>query len=166
MKRNFFIICLVALIVCTSVFIVKLRENRHSLPNENKEYVNSNTETGNIPDGYNKFERYFSCDSIYEMSQEQAVQLLCEKIGTKDDGTFMFQPAVKPTGRNIGYNCETAGEYMGQQYFIVRIMWTNAEDSVWSTIGYICVSTDGKQICNVLENGSEEFLIGEAVWQK
>ena len=105
-------------------------------------------------------------DSIKGLSSEYAITLCQKVIGTKDDEHFMFQMAESHTGNHIGYRCDGAIEYDGKQYYVLRMLWSSVNDSVWSCIGFLGVSTNGNNICVLIEHSDGSYSVGKTLWEK
>lgn len=105
-------------------------------------------------------------DSVKSLSSDEAISLCQEVIGTKDDENFMFQVAEIHTGNDIGYRCDGAFESDDKQYYIISMLWTGANDSTWSTIGSLGVSSDGDEIYEVIVHGDGSCSLEKIIWEK
>lgn len=103
-------------------------------------------------------------DSIEGSTGDEALKL-CQKIlGVKDNESFMLKLAEEHTGRNIGYRCDGAVESNGVDYYIVCMLWSEDEDVLYSTIGYVGVSAAGDEIYEVFEHSDGSYSFGELLW--
>jgi len=81
-----------------------------------------------------------------------------DKIGVRDDENFIYILAEDHTGRSIGYHCDGAIEYDGKQYYAIRMLWTGDNEDLWSTIGFLGVSSDGNEIYEMYEHNDKYYL--------
>ena len=103
-------------------------------------------------------------NSIEGLTSLEAVTLCQKVLGEKDDENFIFQLAEVHTGRNIGYRCDGAVEYNEKQYYIVCVLWSDNEDIVWSTIGFLGVAANGNEIHDALRNSDGTYSLGKRLW--
>jgi len=103
-------------------------------------------------------------DSVKGITSEEALKLCQNNIGEIDDEKFIFQMAEIHTGRRIGYRCDGAMECSAEQYYIIRMLWTGDNDTIWSTIGFLGASADGNEIYEIHSHAGT-YSLGKLIWK-
>jgi len=105
-------------------------------------------------------------DSVNGLTSEKAVNFCQIVLGEKDDENFILQLAEVHTGRNIGYRCDGTIECNGNQYYIICILWSDNDDIVWSTIGFLGISANGSEIYDAFRHKDETYSLNEIIWSE
>ena len=154
MKRSLLALALVHVVLFTGCQQHRIANESVNMEPSKNAYDISNTTTK------------ISIDSVKGLSSDEVISICQKVIGIKDDENFMFQMAEKHTGRDIGYRCDGAFESDGKQYYILCMLWSNNDDSVWSSIGFLGVSSYGDKIHELFVHSDGSCSLGEIIWEK
>ncbi|MGM9552532.1 MAG: ankyrin repeat domain-containing protein [Clostridia bacterium] len=126
----------------------------------------NDAENSYVPSDAKNVANNIPVDSVEGITSSEAVRLCQSIFGNIDDETFMFKTAEVHTGRTIGYNLVGAVKYNEKQYFIVHMLWSDTDEMVWSTIGFLGVLANGSEIYEVFCHSDNTYSFGELLWEQ
>lgn len=124
----------------------------------------NDAENSHVPSNTKDVVSNIPVDSVEGITSSEAVRLCQSIFGNIDDETFMFKMAEVHTERTIGYNLVGAVKYNEKQYFIVNMLWSDKDEIVWSTIGFLGVLANGSEIYEVFGHSDNTYSFGKLLW--
>ncbi len=123
-------------------------------PDEDTTVPTESTEATDASDVNEKKISWIELDDVDGITADEAIALCRSEVGTVDD----------ETGFEISYRLIGAGEYEGEQYYILRMEWL-VDNNHWSYIGDLAVSAKEDKIYDT-HCRDEDCTLSDVWWEK
>ncbi len=143
------------LLILLSASIVMAGCTKEALKSDEDTTVpTESTEATDASDVNEKKISWIELDDVNGITADEAIALCESVIGTVDE----------ISGFEIGYSVVGAGEYEGEQYYIINVTWF-VENHHWSYVGNWAVSADGDKIYDA-DYRDENCCLHDVHWEK